>query len=502
MSTDTFTPFDPCAVSAEHATAIIKARYGKHGWAADPAGWVAGRLGEHLWSAQRLIAESVRDYRYTAVQSCHGAGKSFVASRLAAWWLDTRDDAFVVTTAPTFPQVRAILWREIGRAHRRGGLSGRVNQTEWWDGSELVGYGRKPADYDQAAFQGIHARHVLVIIDEACGVPKALFDAVDSLATNEHARVLAIGNPDDPTAHFATICRAESGWHVIHVDGLATPNFTGEPVPEPLRPLLPSPEWVEERRQRWGEGSPLWQAKVRGLFPEQADDGLIPLSWVLAAQRRWAEWDEQGRPTQLGRRVVSCDVARFGDDDTVIAIRQGQVVESLHRWHGLDTMAVTGHVIAKLAGQQTALAVVDVIGMGAGPVDRLREQGKSVVGFNASHASPRRDRSGELGFVNTRSAAWWNLREQLDPAYGATLALPPDDQMAADLTAPHWRVTSTGRVQVESKDAIRKRLGRSTDAGDAVVQAVWLPANPVDQDVTGVHPYQTSPDGEGVYRWA
>src|SRR6185437_5098724 len=124
------------------------------------------------------------------------------------------------------------------------------------------------------------------------------------------------------------------------------------------------------------------------------------------------------------------------------------------------------------------LPVVDVIGVGAGVVDRLRELKIAVSAFNASESTTRKDRSGELGFTNVRSAAWWNLRELLDPAYGPSLALPPDDLLAGDLTAPHWRVTSSGSIQVEVKDETRKRLGRSPDSGDAVMQAVWVAEDP------------------------
>jgi hypothetical protein len=118
----------------------------------------------------------------------------------------------VVTTAPTTPQVEAILWRYMGNAHKKAGLPRRITlDAKWYIGNELVAYGRKPADYDPAAFQGIHARYVLVIIDEAGGVPKSIFDAVDALATNIDARVVAVGNPDDPASHFATICKPGSG---------------------------------------------------------------------------------------------------------------------------------------------------------------------------------------------------------------------------------------------------------------------------------------------------
>ena len=142
-------------------------------------------------------------------------GKSFIAARIAAWWLASRSpigEAFVVTTAPTRTQVRAILWREIARAHRAGRLPGRLNQTEWYmpagEKEELVAYGRKPSDWDEDAFQGIHARYVLAILDEAGGVPRSLYTAVETITTSEECRVLAIGNPDHPGTQFARVCRS------------------------------------------------------------------------------------------------------------------------------------------------------------------------------------------------------------------------------------------------------------------------------------------------------
>jgi hypothetical protein len=120
-------------------------------------------------------------------------------------------------------------------------------------------------------------------------------------------------------------------------------------------------------------------------------------------------------------------------------------------------------------------AVVDVIGIGAGVVDRLRETTRSarVIGFNASEKSRKKDLTGELGFLNKRAEAWWHLRELLDPDSGCAVALPPDDELIGDLTSPTWKVSSGGKIQIESKDDIRKRIGRSTDAGDAVVMAFF-----------------------------
>ncbi len=211
----------------------------------DPVAWtMEGPLREYLWSAQREVMQSVASHRYTAVRSAHSTGKSFSASRLVSWWIQCHEpgEAFVVSTAPSQTQVEAILWREIGRAHRKGRLRGRITYGQvpsWKIAQEIVGYGRKPQDLSSkeeamAAFQGIHAKYVLIVIDEAGGVPKWLFDAVDTLATNKLARVLAIGNPDDPASHFEKVCRPGSGWNSMSISAFDTPAYTGEDVPEYL----------------------------------------------------------------------------------------------------------------------------------------------------------------------------------------------------------------------------------------------------------------------------
>jgi len=142
----------------------------------DPVGWVTDQLHEHAWSKQREILESVVKNRKTAVQSCHGSGKSWLAARCAAHWLATHEpgEAFVVSSAPTWKQVRAVLWREMTRAHSKGKLPGRITQQAEWIAKmpagheEIIALGIKPQDYDPSAFQGIHALYVLVIFDEAC----------------------------------------------------------------------------------------------------------------------------------------------------------------------------------------------------------------------------------------------------------------------------------------------------------------------------------------------
>lgn len=433
----------------------------------DPAAWVHTRLSEFLWSKQRDIFVSVRDNRRTAVQSCHSIGKSFVASRIATWWIEAHPpgQAFVVTTAPTFPQVRAILWQEINRAHAKGKLGGRTNQTEWWwqfaDGhEEMVAFGRKPEDLSPSSFQGIHKKYVLVIFDEACGMHKQLWDAADSLISNEYSRFLAIGNPDDPVTEFKEVCSPGSGWNVIQVSAFDTPNFTGEDVPDSLRDLLISPTWQAEKLRKWGKDNPLYIAKVLGQFPKMSSDGLIPMHWIRDAQGRQLP---KGSPVELG-----VDVGR-GADKSVIACRWGGHVRILSRDQNPDTMQTCGNVIAHLRSTNAVCAKVDEIGIGAGVVDRAQEQGHSVEGVNVGQSAADKE-----SFTNLRAEAYWALRDRFQD--GNIDIDADDDDLAAQLVGLKYKRTSAGKIQMESKDEIRRRGDRSPDDADAVMLAFVDPS--------------------------
>jgi hypothetical protein len=429
----------------------------------DPAGWVRHKLGEHLWSKQRDIAESVRGHRRTAVKSCHDSGKSFIASRLAAWWLDVHPhgEAFVVSTAPTYQQVHAILWEEIRRAakvaERRGDpLPGRVLQSDVWklDDGSIVGWGRKPADTDEHGFQGIHRRYVLVILDEACGVPRQLWTAVETITTNADCRILAIGNPDDPATEFAEVCKPGSGWNTIRISAFDTPNFTDEPVPAGLRPLLLDPEWVEDKKRRWGEASPRYVSKVGGDFPDIGEDVLISPSMILAAQERSLP------PGPYG--ILGVDVARYGSDRTVIALRRGPVVRVVGDYSKLATTETTGHVVEKKRAHNAEEIRVDGVGVGGGVVDQLAEQGHDVMDMQAGASAQDSEH-----FLNARAEWYWALRQRFEQ--GDVDLDPEDDDLAAQLGAIKYKYTARGQVQIESKDDMRKRKLPSPDRADAVM---------------------------------
>lgn len=441
-----------------------------HKHLADPAGWVDAN-GGFLWSKQIEIAESVRDNRYTAVPSCHDAGKSRGAAEIGAWWLDVHEpgEAFVVTTAPTDRQVKAILWRELSRVRRRADVDGRITLDAQWympigGEDELVAYGRKPQDLKNpedaaSAFQGIHARYVLVILDEAGGIPLWLWNGVDSIVTNEGARVLAIGNPDSAGTQFEKVCRPGSGWNVVRIDGYQTPNFTGEQVPEALAEGLLSKTWVEERCKRWGVNSAIFQSKVRGVFPKAADDLIISPALVSSARERDLSGDAIADPGHYG-----WDIARYGSDETVGYLNRAGMVRLIYSKHKQDTATTTDDIDHEIARHTDRASHIDHVGVGAGVYDRLRKRERRVHGFGAGERAldPRR-------FVNRRSEAWWALREAFEE--GLVDLDPEDDELASQLQAPKWSRDARGRVVLESKDDMKKRGVESPDRADAVVMS-------------------------------
>lgn len=439
----------------------------------DPIAWIKKTFGVELWSKQREIVHALQNNKKVAVQSGHGVGKSFTAAVVSAWWVATHppDETMVVTTAPSARQVHAILWEDIRKLHVKGKLQGEVQRSDnWLIGNTLVGFGRKPQDYDKHAFQGLHRKYVLVVIDEACGIDEWLWIAALAITTGAHCRILAIGNPDDPSSYFAKVCKPGSGWHNIKISVLDSPNFTGEPVSQHVRDQITDQSYLDDMEKEVGRDSPLWTSKVLGQFPEIDEFSVIPLGWIYDAQRRWEEWNLQGRPLTGSAKVVGADIARFGLDKTAFAVRYGDVVTEVKTMPKRDTQG-TAELLKQECGE--ALSIIDTNGVGAGVYDEMRKSGYYTLPFNPGTRTSLRDSSGQIEFYNLRAAATWHLRELLDPARNPTICLPPDDQLAADLSAPRWKNIAGGKIVIEGKDEIKKRIGRSPDRGDAVTLAFW-----------------------------
>jgi hypothetical protein len=440
----------------------------------DPQKWVEERLHGSLWSKQREIMESVRDNRKTAVRSCHSAGKSHIAAATACWWIDSHEpgEAFVVTTAPTFPQVRAILWRYMNRMHKSAKLVGEMHQTEWSLGGELVAFGRKPSDYSESAFQGIHAPKVLVILDEACGVPESLWLGAEVITTTPDCRILAIGNPDVPGTPFERAC---DNWHSIKISAYDTPNFTGEDVPDSVKSQLCDPVWVEEKRKEWGEDNPLFQAKILAEFPKDAKDAVVRGSDVARCR---VPRDLTYGPGELHPVELGVDVGG-GGDDTVIRERRGPVAgrEWVLRSDRPEDIAP---LVIKCINTTGASAVkIDSIGVGAGLIGELRNRadvrGCRIVAVNAANRPSRNE------MANCRAEYWWMARTLSENGEWDLSEMENADDTVAQLCNPRWLVNPSGKILIEKKDDIRERLGRSPDNAEALILAYFMPGHDLDE---------------------
>lgn len=426
----------------------------------DPVAFEREVLGQRPWSKQVEILESVRDHRITAVRSCHGAGKSHVAAAVALWFLYAFPGSLVITTAPTDRQVRAILWKEIRTMHRqaRRKLAGRmltksVEITSDW---RAFGFATRIPDN----LQGLHAADILVIVDEAAGVLPEIWDAISALLTSEHARELAIGNPTDTSGEFYKLFR-DPGAHKIAIGADDTPNFTEGHI---VNPALITPEWAEERRRKWGEDSPMYIARVLGRFPTASSDSLIPLSLIEAAQERDLTVDEDGSSRELSPVEIGADIARYGNDRSTIYLHCGPVLRLVKAMAKQDTMETTGDIVQARSEHKPERLKVDGDGLGAGVIDRLRELKVDVdeVHGGAQAKDPER-------FVNLRAEGYAGLRDRF--IAGDIDIDPKDEDLASELAQIRYKVDSRGRIQIESKDEMRKRGLSSPDHADGAMYA-------------------------------
>ena len=516
-------------VDLRRETARIQQELQRRRWLNAPEDWVKDRLKETIWSGQVKILNTVRDNRKTAIKSCHEVGKSFIAGRITGWWLDTHlpGEAAVITTAPTGAQVSAVLWKEIGRVHTKGNLRGRTNQTNWWipvaqeNGlvkEELVAFGRKPADKNPGGFQGHHAKYLLVLMDEACGVAGTLWEAIDSLVANDRSKIVLLGNPDFPQTEFELACKPGSGYKVIQIGAFDTPEFTGEDVPAEVVGQLIGRSYVEEKRKRWAPSwrwvdkdgkpsdekkgakcipppgtrpediAPFWASKVLGEFPVQSGEmGLIPAPWIRGAMERNLT---PGDPNELG---VDCGA---GGDSSTTAQRRGSVVRIISEDHNPNTMETTGKVVGELHSTGARRAKVDKIGIGAGIVDRGKELDEPFYGINVGEAplcickdlpQVQKGKHHEMcnvsRFANIKAQYYWELRDRFES--GDIDLDATDEDTAAELVSLRYKRVSSGKIQIEAKaDAIRRGIP-SPNRAEAIMLSFAEPTN-IDAPSAGV----------------
>lgn len=512
----------------------------------DPVLWAEEELGVILWSKQKEILRSIAENKRTAVKSCHSIGKTFTSAIAASWWVSTRLDSTVQSTAPTYQQVHGQLWEEIRKMHNRANLRGRVTLGDQWlvpplvntgRGKEVIaGEGKKPADTNIHGFHGIHRPDgVLALLDEGCGIHESIFTGAEAITTARIDRQLTTGNPDDPNTEFGRIFeQGDDDWNLLTVSAYDTPNFPRKDgtfeadelreyakqldkdtervarvnelhgtllatphanMVEDMLSHMPDPEWVESRRRDWGEDSPRFQSKVLAQFPKTSIDSLYTGADIERGRNNIIETS----PTAF--RVLAVDVARYGADKTVVALNIEGDVRIVGAYNTMDTMEVAAQVHKLALDLHVDQVRVDGVGVGGGVVDRLIALCRAVdspyvvVEMTASSSPPDRT-------LHRNARAYWydtlkyQLRNSLVSIPTDKAIVDSDDEVIKDATEYARDLIKelgtikysypNGVMQIESKEDIRKRGDKSPDFVDAVVMAC-APINNIVSDPLSVY---------------
>lgn len=404
------------------------------------------------WQTQFL--EAIRDNnRRISVRSGHGVGKSTAASWAMLWYLLTRYPVKVVVTAPTSSQLFDALFAEIKRWVKEMPpalselLEVKSDRIELKPSPTEAFISARTSRAEQPeALQGIHSDHVMLVADEASGVPEAVFEAAAGSMSGHSAVTILLGNPVRGTGYFyETHNRLRDEWFTLHVNCEKSKRV--------------SKEFVREMAIKYGEESNAYRVRVLGEFPLADDDTMIPFSVVEQAMNRDIEVDRYSTMT------YGVDVARFGSDKSALAKKKGNVITEVKKWRGLDLMQLVGAIKAEYESEEPEdrplNIYIDSIGLGSGVVDRLREMGLPAVGINVSESPAMKN-----AYINLRGELWGKMKNWLEQR---NCVLPKDDDLLADLTAPRYTFNSSGRLRVESKEEMKKRGLASPDLADACI---------------------------------
>lgn len=419
----------------------------------DPALFCQNMFGMDADPPQRAVMEAVaRGDRGVAVKSGHGVGKTRTLAALAIWWITVHYHAKCAITAPSSGQLMDALLPEI-----KALIQMMPEEVQKWytvkqDRIEFVAYphlnfisAKTSRQENPDAMQGVHADHVLLIGDEASGIPDNVYESSAGSMSSEHACMLLAGNPVRSSGYFYDCFESMAdSWTLFTISCIDSARV--------------SDTYVQEAQERYGVDSNAYRVRVLGEFPLGDDDTVIPVEFIDSAVEREVE--------PFGPYVWGLDVARQGTDKTALAKRRTNAIEDpVLWWSGLDTMEVAGRVynewIETPHNDRPELIVVDVIGYGAGVVDRLRELGLPVIGINVSETgglSPR--------FADLNSELLYSVREWLEKR---DVSLVKDSRLRADLKVSTYGYTSSGKIKVATKDVVRKnnKTG-SPDLADAV----------------------------------
>jgi len=416
--------------------------------------WGAGE-GPDKWQREALesIGSAVHDdpegFRIqSATASGHGAGKSSLTAWIILWAMSTRPHLAGWVTANTQTQLKSKTWRELAVWHNKS-----INK-HWFDWTatrfrhvqhpETWGIDAIPwSEHNAEAFAGLHAEHVLMIMDEASAVADKIWEVAEGAMTTPRSMWLTFGNPTRNTGRFRECFgRFAHRWTTAQIDTRTCKMADQAKIQE----------WVDDH----GEDSDFVRVRVRGEFPRQASNQLISSESVAQARKANMALDE----FSLHPIVVGVDVARFGADETVICIRQGRKMLEQLTYRGLDNMQVGARAAAIYRALPNVAALfVDEVGLGAGVVDYLRTAGYPVIGVNAGSKA-----SDDKLYFNKRAEIWCRMRDWLDA--GADII--DDPALGEQLTAPEYSYTPKEQIRIEKKEDMKARGLGSPDRADAL----------------------------------
>lgn len=496
----------------------LRAHYRKH-----PEWFFEHILDFKPYKQQIEIAQSVVHNRTTSVASCNSAGKTGTAGCLVPWFLASWSESLVITTAPTWRQVKDLLWAEINTRYTKAKipLGGTPpNMTGWQISSNWFAVGVSSKDPNR--IQGYHADsgHILVIADEAAAIEELIFEGIYAILTSADARFVMLGNPTSQAGTFRESHKPGSLAHRIRIDAFETPNFlannihnedqlieaieSGRELLQPYKSLI-SPIWAYERLKKWGVGSPMYQSRVRAKFPEVGENNLIPLSWlekaitnerlekVLGLHLVDGDTEQENKNEKIRQAALveyianqdtihGVDVAREGSDSSVDTPRWGKVIGHGTAWHKQRTTETAGRVWQRIKNLPTELVAVDVIGVGGGVVDTLRDlqdeqralgnpQWAQIIGVDVNN-SPTETPEGmpQMVFANKRAELYWKLMEmfETDEVYlmPDEHGNPPEDLMNELCNIQYFY--RANKIYIEEKKDMKKRLhGKSPDRADS-----------------------------------
>ena len=418
-----------------------------------PALFVEEVLGVKPLSYQAEFLNAIASgERKISVRSGHGTGKSTAASWAMLWYFLMHYPNKVVVTAPTSSQLFDALFAEMKRwinelpPHLQSVLNVKSDRVEHNSApSEMFISARTSRAETPEALAGVHSEHVMLVVDEASGVPEKVFEAAAGSMSGHNATTIMLSNPTRSSGTFyESQTRMADSWWTRRWSCVDSP--------------LVSDEFIDEMRLRYGEESNAFRIRVLGEFPLADDDTIIPFHLAESAQHRDVQVSEE---TSI---VWGLDVAGVGTDSTALCKRQGPIVTEVRSWRGLDLMQTVGRVVAEYEGlpdsRRPREILVDSIGVGSGVVDRLQELELPVRGVNVAEAPSM----GET-YLNLRSELWFKTKGWLEDR---SCKLPSNDQLIAELTSIRYSFTSSGKMKAESKDEMRKRGLQSPDLADAL----------------------------------